>query len=498
MIKAWDSLPPEVDTSCDAVVVGAGAGGAAAAAALAEGGLSVVVIEEGGQFAPGLFKPKAPEAFKRLYVDRGNRIMAGSGIIPLPGGRGLGGSTLINSAICFRAPERIFTRWRDEFGVDGLDAAETEPLYREVEQTIAVAPTTPEIGRKHNEVFARGAAKLGLEAGWMPRNAPGCIGCAVCELGCPSGGKNSSDRTFLPRAIEKGAEVYTGCRVRRLTGSSRQITGVAGTIHDPDTREQRGTFRIRAPRVFLAAGSIATPLLLQAHGLGGSHVGRHLTVHPAGWAAGIFDEVVEFWTGVPQGYYAMLGPGAGVILETFSTVPELMAAQLPGVGADLAAWLPRMKHFAMAGGMVEDSESEGFVQAGVTGPAIRYRLARPDLAKLKRGIFEAARVYEAAGAREIVFGTSPARSAPDSAAVQGLLDTLESPEDFRIYASHPMGTCRMGPDRAKAVVDSSGRVHGVRGLYVSDASVFPTPLGVNPQMTVMLMALRVARRALRA
>lgn len=496
MMRGVDAIPDGLELSCDAVVVGAGAGGAAAAAALAEGGWSVVVLEEGGPFTPGSFKPRPAEAFRRLYVDRGNRVMSGSGLIPLPGGRGVGGSTLINSAICFRAPDRIFARWRDEFGLDGLDAREVDALYREVEETIQVAPTTPEIGRKHNEVFARGAARLGLACGWMPRNAPGCAGCAVCELGCPTGGKNSADRTFLRRALAREAEVLPGCRVDRFTGSSRGITGVEGTICDPETRARRGRFRIRAPRVVLAAGSIATPLLLQAHGLGGIHVGRHLTVHPAGWAAGVFDEVIQFWTGVPQGYYALLEPEAGVILETFSTAPELMAAQLPGIGADLAAWLPRLKHFAMAGGMVEDSESEGVVQAGPAGVSIRYHLAARDLEKLKRGIHEAARVYEAAGARELVFGTAPARTAPSADQVRAILDSLGRPEDFRIYASHPMGTCRMGPDRSRSVVDNSGQVHGVRGLYVADASVFPTPLGVNPQMTVMLMALRVARRML--
>lgn len=494
MIRSWDALPDGLDIACDVVVVGAGAGGTAAAAILADRGLKVAILEEGGNFTPDTFKPKAPEAFKRLYVERGNRVMAGSGIIPLPGGRGLGGSTLINSAICFRAPDRIFARWREEFGVDGLEPPAIDVWYREVEKTIAVGPTTPEIGRKHNELFARGAARLGLEAGWMPRNAPGCAGCGVCELGCPTGGKNSADRTFLPRALAKGADVLTGCRVVRLTGSSRQVTGVEGTIGDPESRAVRGTFRIRANRVVLAAGSIASPLLLQAHGLGGSHVGRHLAVHPAGWTAGIFDEIVQFWTGVPQGYYAMLGPDAGVLLETFSTVPELMAAQMPGIGQELAAWLPRLKHFAMCGGMVDDSESEGFVQAGLAGPNIRYRLAQADLAKLKRGIYEGSRVFEAAGAREIVFGSSPARTARDAAGVKEFLDTHHAPEDFRIYASHPMGTCRMGPDRSKAVVDNDGQVHGVRGLYVADASVFPTPLGVNPQMTVMLMAMRVAQR----
>ncbi|MBM3276234.1 MAG: GMC family oxidoreductase, partial [Candidatus Sericytochromatia bacterium] len=489
------TLADGLHLSCDVVVVGSGAGGAAAAAALAESGLRVIVLEEGGAFEPGKQGPSVADAFRKLYVEKANRVMTGSGFMPLPGGRGLGGSTVINSAICFRAAPRIFARWRDEFGIDGLSDREVDAYYQEVETTLAVGITRPEIGRKHNEAFARGARALNLAGGWMPRNAPGCVGCGVCELGCPSGGKNSADRTFLPRALNHGADVLTGCRVARLTGHSTRVTGVTGEIHDPETRRPLGSFRVTADRVVLSAGSVATPILLQAHGLGGQHVGRHLSVHPGGWAAGVFDEVIDFWNGVPQGYYATLEPAAGVILETFTVAPGLGVAQFSGFGKEMAGWLPKLRHLAFCGAMVEDSESEGTVRAGMSGgAAVRYKMAPADVAKLKRGIFEIVRTYEASGAPEFVVGLASPVTVKSSNDAKAALDKHFQPTDFRLYASHPMGTCRMGPDRAKAVVDNDGQVHGTRGLYVADASLFPTPLGVNPQMTVMLMALRVARR----
>lgn len=496
MIKPWDTLPTEVVLACDVAIVGGGAGGATIAAALAEGGKRVVLLEEGGHYTPVDFKHRAGPAMRQIYVERGGRVMTGSGVIPLPGGRGLGGSTLINSAICFRAPRRIFDKWVSEAGVDGIGPSAVDAWYREVEATIGVTVTRPEIGRKHNEIFALGAERRGLEAGWMPRNAPGCVGCGSCELGCPAGGKNSADRTFLPRALVAGADVLTGCKVERFMRRGDAVVGISGLIHDPDTREPKGRFRVDAARVILSAGSIYTPILLQQNGLGGAHVGQHLTAHPAGWTAGIFAEVVNFWNGVPQGYYAELEAGAGVLLETASVPPEFMTALLPGVGEALAAWLPRLKHLALAGGMIEDSESAGYVQPGLMGPAITYKMGKADVLKIRRGILEVAKVYEAAGAEELVLGLAKPRSVRTGAEAEALVADKVRPEDYRLYASHPMGTCRMGVDPARSVVDLDGRVHGVPGLYVADASIFPTPLGVNPQMTVMLMALRIAERVL--
>ena len=111
-IHSFPDYPAELELEADVCVIGGGAGGCATAAALAETGHSVLVLEEGRAWKPKDFRPIAPWAFKHLYAGHGTRATRGNCIIPLPGGRGLGGSPLINSAICFRSPPEVLVSWR--------------------------------------------------------------------------------------------------------------------------------------------------------------------------------------------------------------------------------------------------------------------------------------------------------------------------------------------------------------------------------------------------
>ncbi len=108
----------ELRLAADVCIVGAGAGGSAAALALAEAGLTVVVLEEGRHWAPKDFQQKMPWALRNLYAERGIRTAMGETIIPVAAGRGVGGSTLINSAISFRPPAERIALWRDQAGFD--------------------------------------------------------------------------------------------------------------------------------------------------------------------------------------------------------------------------------------------------------------------------------------------------------------------------------------------------------------------------------------------
>ncbi len=104
--------------SADVCVIGAGAGGAVAAAELVEGGMSVVVLEEGHWHDPDRFTARPPEMLARLYRDGGPTMTLGNPPILLPLGQGLGGTTLVNSGTCFRTPPSVLARWEREFGLD--------------------------------------------------------------------------------------------------------------------------------------------------------------------------------------------------------------------------------------------------------------------------------------------------------------------------------------------------------------------------------------------
>jgi choline dehydrogenase-like flavoprotein len=178
----------------DAVVVGAGAGGAACASELAKAGLSVVILEEGHRYEPRQFPANYGWAINHIYADKGSRYVEADSVYPMPAGRGVGGSTLINSAICYRAPDSILDRWADRYGLEALRPEKLSPIYDYVEQVIGVTEMHPLQARANNLFVKRGAEKLGLDGHFIHRNAPGCVGCGVCQLGCPSGGTAGSPR----------------------------------------------------------------------------------------------------------------------------------------------------------------------------------------------------------------------------------------------------------------------------------------------------------------
>mgnify|MGYP000695556570 CR=1 FL=1 len=477
----------------DVCIVGAGAGGCATAAALAERGLSVVVLEEGRHWKPKEFQPKTAFAFKHLYQGRGARTLRGNAVIPMPGGRGVGGSTLINSAICFRCPDEVMASWRDDHGCHTLGSARFDAYFDRIWRTLGVGVNPMAVQRNNNLIFREGAEALGLNGQFLARSAPGCAGCGICQYGCPSGGKASADRTFLAEALATGnVAVWADCRVRRALTSGDRVVEVQGDILDPDTHEVVGRVRCRADQFVISGGPIGSPLFLLANGLAdNTHCGRHLVVHPTLPCLARFEQEIRPWQGVTQGYYVDCYD-QGFLLQTYTVTPDQYYLALQtGAGPETMQLMSQLKHMASAGTLVHDEDSEGRVQHTPAGPDLSYFVGEGDKRRLIDGLRLCAEVFFAAGALEVF----PSRvGLPRIAAGDDIAAALphDIPVDqLLLYASHPMGTCRMGSDPATSVIDPRGKVWGWRNLAVADASMFPSSLGVNPQVTTMALGLMV-------
>lgn len=489
----FESYGERLDLRADVCIVGAGAGGSAAAAALAEAGLSVIVLEEGRHWKPSEFRSQSAFAMKNLYQGRGMRSLRGNAVIPLPGGRGVGGSTLINSAICFRTPPEVMQLWRESHGLDRVTDERFGAYFDRIWKTIGVTVNPMSVQRNNNLIFREGAEKLGLKGEFMARSAPGCVGCGICQYGCPTGGKASVDRTFLSEAVGRGTVgVYAECRIRTVETDGDRIVAVVGELVDPDSHAGRGPVRVEADTFVLSGGPIGTPLFLLANGLADpTHCGRHLVIHPTSGVLAKFEQRIEPWTGVTQGYYVDCWE-RGFLLQTYTVTPDQYFLLLQSrTGRETMAYMQDLAHIASAGALVHDEDSEGFVRWTPAGPDLYYHFGDGDRRRLIDGIRLTAEVFLAAGAQEAMaghMGAKPVRS-PDRVAEAVPYDTPA--HHLFLYASHPMGTCRMGADPAQSVVDPAGRVWGWANLRVADASVFPTSLGVNPQVTTMAMGLMV-------
>ncbi len=502
-------MSPVRTLDADVCVIGAGAGGAVAAAELAEGGARVVVLEQGSHHDPDDFTARPMEMMARLYRDGGQTVTLGAPPIPLLLGRGIGGTTLVNSGTCFRTPARILEGWRRECGLE-LDGGVLDACFERVERALSVAEVTPELAGANAAVARRGAERLGWSHGYLRRNARGCVGSGVCAFGCPTSAKQHTGITYLPRAETAGATILTGADVQRIVVEGGRARGVQARLGAPDgarsgdgggalgEREGRSgrsrvrgewsweELEVRAPRVVLAAGTIHTPPLLARNGLGAAsgQLGRNLVLHPATAAFALMDEVVDMARGVPQSFYVDEFASRGIMFEGIAGPPAYAALSLPLTGARHAAAMANYRHLAQFGLMVSD-RSRGSVRLPRGGRGerafIRYDIVEEDVAKFRVGLARLDELFRAAGARE-VYLPLPAGVSPERARAR----------DLKLLAFHPLGTARADADPARGVLDPDLRVHGVEGLYVADGSVMPSSLGVNPQITIMALATRLA------
>jgi len=480
-LRPRDLVAPGGMESCDVVVVGSGAGGATVARVLAERGLDVIVVERGPYVDAAQGYPADPlAALERLYREGGLTVAEGRPAIPLPVAWCVGGTTVINSGTCLRPPADVLRAWSDEHGIAWATDLDTDLVA--VERALAVASVDPASAGRNAALCRAGAQTLGFSNGPLPRNAGGVTCCGTCPTGCVRDAKRAAHVSELPRAVAAGARV----RANQLVGAVIARGGRAAGVRC------RG-YEVHAKAVVLAAGALGTPELLLRQGLANRSgaVGRHLRIHPACWVGGRFDEPVRGWEGIMQSWHVDEWLDRGLFLEATHTPLAFGAHWLGGVGEDLAERIERYDRLAVIGVHLSE-RSEGRVGLRSGRLRVTYRLRADDAANLRFGIARAADIHFAAGAREVYpqLGRVAALAPGEQTARVEAADIR--PAELRLEAFHPMGTARMGADPATSVVAPTGETHDVPGLYVADASLFPTSLKVNPMLTIMACARRVA------
>ncbi len=482
------------------VVIGSGAGGAVAAAVLAEAGLDVIVLEAGQYLDRSSYPDDPLSAIQSLYRDNGLTVAEGRPAIPVPIGRAVGGTTVINSGTCFRAPEPVLRNWAEEHGIDW--ARRLDPEYAEAEEMLQVTPVDVERMGRNGQIVMEGAAAIGASGGPIPRNAGRCVGCSSCPLGCRLDAKRAMHVSYMPRAVAAGARVRAGVEARTLIREDGRVSGVRCVVARPPLPDGSGPaandvgeeLEVRARAVVLASGAIGTPELLLRNGIRspGGQVGRNLHIHPAAWIGGLFDDEVRGWDGVMQSYYVDEWHEMGLLMEATFTPLAFGAQWLPGTGREHAERMLAYDRLGSNGVHLSDSSSGRVRLDGGGSARVTYRLNREDGRKLTFGIARAAEIFFAMGATEVY---SQIRGMP--VIKPGRVAEFEAadppPAALRLEAFHPMGTARMSADPKRGVTGVDGAVHGVDGLYVADASLFPSSLGVNPMMTVSAMSAHVAR-----
>jgi len=485
--------------SYDIVIIGSGAGGGTVAAELAplvRDGLRVLVLERGPRFADADFTGRELEMAEALYRD-GGAFLTQEGTLTLAFASAYGGSTVVYTGTSLTAPERVIRHW----GVAGLDHADLARRCAKYARQNNVHLLDAPLINDNNRLFVEGARAAGYHVEQFPVNVTGCRGSSLCNLGCPNQAKQGTNRVQLPSAERAGVEVVTRADVRRIAPDRTLDVRVSerpagGKGLPPDWAP--GEYRVQAGIVICAGGAIGSPALLLGSALPARlpRLGEGFTCHPALIIVAEHPHAITNDVGHPKSFFVDHAAAEGFVLETCMYFPFVTAKSLAGFGASHSAVMrafPRLQMILLLA--CDRAVSTNRIALDHAGePVVHYRLTPETIDALVRGTRAAARIAFAAGALRVhAPAAPPLLEAADATRLEQRITARHfRPGSLAVSAAHLMGGCAMGRSAADSVTDAWGQVHGLPWLRVADASLFPDSLEINPYLTIMALADRVA------
>jgi choline dehydrogenase-like flavoprotein len=500
-LKIHEPQGSEETIEADVCIVGSGSGGSVIAAVLAERGLDVVVLEAAGYYNESDFTQLELPAYQQMFW-RGGPTPTADGNVSLVAGTTLGGGTTINWTNCLRTRPWVREQWA-EHGLGDVGESAFDRHLDAVLERISANDQCSDLNGTH-ERLREGTEALGWSFETIVRNtdrdkySPETA--AFLGFGDQSGSKQSADRTWLADAQEHEARFLTFTRATRVLVEGGRAAGVEAVWQPPDGRGAKVT--VRAPRVVVACGSLESPALLLRSEIGGPAVGHNLRLHPSSVVGGAYGTDQEAWWGAPQAglcdEFADTGDGYGFLIETAQYAPGLIGSATPWISA--ADHKQRMEEFRFTANFISLTRDRGAGQVSVdaNGESVpMYAVTDElDLENLKKGIEAQIRLHEAAGAHMIgplAEGAPTWRRGDDlEAFISGVKRIPFRAGGYKLFSAHQMGSCRMGDDPQTSVAGPWGELHDTKGVWIGDASAFPTSSGTNPMVSIMALAHRTA------
>ncbi|MET4162723.1 choline dehydrogenase-like flavoprotein [Marinobacterium sp. MBR-111] len=500
---AQDIDKPELSIDADVVIVGSGAGGAINAYELARQGKKVVVLEAGPYVPSSKFSEMMAVAMGTLYQDEGGQSNTHGDISVLQGAC-VGGSTVVNAALCFRTPEYYLDLWAREFGLDNLTPELMSSYFDKVEKNLSIDKNGPQETSIGAHLISNGLKQLGIREGVAHRNIRDCALTGFCFAGCKTDRKQSMLVTYLPWACNHGAEIYADTRVTRINTQNGRATGVEAQVIDPKTKTVKSNVKVNAPIVVLAAGPVQTPIILMQSGIANSsgQVGKNFACHPSLSITAMFDRHVDDFHGATHSLYVdthvLPEEGGYLLLNAVQDPVEASFQAEPGTGAPYVAYMEKYRNSIRLVTLIHD-QNVGEIRFKDGVKEIIYEVDDKDFEIMKEGLKYNARILFAAGAEYLYLPTSDRTLIKSVEEIDSVIDQLKNePARYRYVSFHPQGSCRMGADPTKTVVNPYGETHDVKQLYIADASLLPTSIGYNPSETVYALASYIADQIAKA
>ena len=507
-VLEYDQVKGSMTEDVDVVVIGTGCGGAVMAKELAKAGKSVLMIERGGFYLieRGDFDQREDDMFSRIDGGRGMDTSR-TGQMALTYGSNVGGASVHYWADTWRTPKDRLEKWEREFGLIGHTEDELRPYFERIEKDLNVHPAEDARLNTMNRLFEAGAQKAGIAVERVMQARKGCIGSGYCLQGCSYDAKQSQLVTHLPEALAAGARIFADCQIDRVMMEKGRAIGVVGRFLDRSKGHPSGhTLTVKAKVVIVAAGGFHSAPLLMRSGVtsASSQLGRNLMMNPCPQLFGLFDQDVVMWRNIPAGvgsrqlrlhrFEGEKYKEGGYLLYPNQLTPSTLAALLPGFGSSHRKLMDNAHRIGSAIAWIDDQNGGRVSLDDELNPVWDYELEGVDLLTVRDALTKQATVLFHAGAKEIVIPD------PLGTRLRGMdeLKRIDAVDVSAIMyaAPHPSGMCRMGKDPATSVVDCDNQVHGVKGLYVCDPSVFPTAVSVDPSETIMAFSYLAASKLL--
>lgn len=485
--------PPDIKSrsiTADVVIIGSGAAASIMAHNLTRAGRQVLMLERGDHETPDTFTEDEAEMLTRLYRDGALQLSRDFRFQVLQGSC-VGGTTVINNAVCFTMPEEVLARWNDKDSIDArLDESRVWKSFQEVSHLVGVE-TQNSFLNQGAPFFNRGVEKIfphDLQNRSLPvdANIHECVGCGYCNIGCKYGKKLSMLDTVLPitqRDVGRDAlRILAGCEAEKFQANGRRITSVMCRLKDGRLVE------VKANTFVLSAGAVSSSIVLLRSGVGGDRAGKHLSFNMGSPLTAVFPNVISSYRGLQISHYLKPSPGRGYVIETWFNPPVSQALTMPGWFKDHFNNMLRYNRMTCAGVLV-GTESNGEVRrAGLTGREINYVPTDGDLNKLLDGLILSGQAFFEEGAECVIPNTFDYFEIKSPDELENLRKWVKDSSDITIGTGHPQGGNILSGDPKLGVIDPEFKAYGYDNLFVCDASVFPTSLGVNPQLTVMALA----------